>query len=246
MRIGDLLGGLKDNPYFGAGFGLLGIGLVGTFARRGAKLGTIFLRRRYMVTLEVQNKDKSYQWLLQWIASKGTKTQHLSVNTTYYQTETGRIETRYDFVPGPGAHFFQYKGYFIRVERKREKNVMDVSSGIPFESVELQTIGRRREIFFDILEDARQMALQREEGKTVTYTVGSAGWRQFGYPRRKRPINSVVLDAGVSDRIYGDVKEFMSNQKWYVDRGIPYRRGYILYGPPGCGKSSYIYALAGM
>ena len=22
----------------------------------------------------------------------------------------------------------------------------------------------------------------------------------------------------------------------YLDRGIPYRRGYLLHGPPGCGK----------
>lgn len=28
-------------------------------------------------------------------------------------------------------------------------------------------------------------------------------------------------------------------------KGIPYRRGYLLYGPPGCGKSSFITALAG-
>ena len=27
--------------------------------------------------------------------------------------------------------------------------------------------------------------------------------------------------------------------------GIPYRRGYLLHGPPGSGKSSFIQALAG-
>ncbi|CAG8620823.1 7200_t:CDS:2, partial [Dentiscutata heterogama] len=32
---------------------------------------------------------------------------------------------------------------------------------------------------------------------------------------------------------------------WYNERGIPYRRGYLLYGPPGSGKSSFIQALAG-
>ena len=65
-------------------------------------------------------------------------------------------------------------------------------------------------------------------------------------PRKKRPINSVILDQGISDKILNDVKDFIHNPQWYFDRGIPYRRGYLLYGPPGCGKSSYITALAGI
>jgi mitochondrial chaperone BCS1 len=27
-------------------------------------------------------------------------------------------------------------------------------------------------------------------------------------------------------------------RRWYSNRGIPYRRGYLLYGPPGTGKRS--------
>ncbi|KAI4466112.1 bcs1 aaa-type atpase [Holotrichia oblita] len=89
------------------------------------------------------------------------------------------------------------------------------------------------------------MALKKHEGKTVMYTAMGSEWRPFGHPRKRRPINSVVLDQGVSERILRDCKEFISNPTWYMDRGIPYRRGYLLHGPPGCGKSSYITALAG-
>jgi len=32
---------------------------------------------------------------------------------------------------------------------------------------------------------------------------------------------------------------------WYVQRGLPYRRGYLFYGPPGTGKTSLSLALAG-
>ena len=34
-------------------------------------------------------------------------------------------------------------------------------------------------------------------------------------------------------------------QQWYADRGIPFRRGYLLHGVPGSGKSSLIHAIAG-
>ncbi|KAA3676721.1 mitochondrial chaperone BCS1 [Paragonimus westermani] len=70
-------------------------------------------------------------------------------------------------------------------------------------------------------------------------------WRQFGYPRPRRPLDSVVLRDGVAESIVADVQEFIDNQAWYTERGIPYHRGYLLYGPPGCGKTSFITALAG-
>lgn len=33
--------------------------------------------------------------------------------------------------------------------------------------------------------------------------------------------------------------------QWYADRGIPFRRGYLLHGVPGSGKSSLIHSIAG-
>lgn len=54
-----------------------------------------------------------------------------------------------------------------------------------------------------------------------------------------------MLDTGLSDSILTDVSKFLGNEKWYNDRGIPWRRGYLLHGNPGSGKTSYIQALAG-
>ncbi|XP_006036517.1 mitochondrial chaperone BCS1 [Alligator sinensis] len=245
MPFSDFVAALKDNPYFGAGFGLVGVGTALALARKGAQVGLVAFRRHYMITLEVPSKDKSYQWLLSWISHHARRTQHLSVETSYQQHESGRVTTRFDFVPSPGNHFIWYGRKWIRVERNREKQMIDLHTGTPWESVTFTALGTNRDIFFSILQEARELALRQQEGKTVMYTAMGAEWRPFGFPRRRRPLASVVLDEGIAERIVQDVQEFIASPQWYSDRGIPYRRGYLLYGPPGCGKSSFITALAG-
>lgn len=37
---------------------------------------------------------------------------------------------------------------------------------------------------------------------------------------------------------------FMDNKQWYTEKGIPYTLGFLLSGDPGCGKTSFIKAVA--
>jgi hypothetical protein len=60
--------------------------------------------------------------------------------------------------------------------------------------------------------------------------------------RRTRPIESVIPEGRVNGRLVNrqDGKWFTENEQWYLDRGIPYRLGVLLKGPPGSGKSSTV------
>ncbi|KAF2076510.1 hypothetical protein CYY_002188 [Polysphondylium violaceum] len=237
---------LFENPFFSAGFGLVGLGSIMALGRKGFQTSLIQARRYFFVSVEVPSKDKSFHWLMEWLAlKKGTNTRHVSVETTFHQHESGDIVSKINFVPSVGTHYVMYKGRVIKVDRTREKNVIDMNSGNLWESITLTTLGTSRDVFHRLIEETRLMAMDKEEGKTIIYTSVGTDWRRFGHPRRKRPIQSVILDTGVSDEIIADVKKFLSNANWYNDRGIPYRRGYLLYGPPGTGKSSFINALAG-
>lgn len=71
---------------------------------------------------------------------------------------------------------------------------------------------------------ARLAAIRKMEGRTVMYSAMGHEWRPFGYPRRKRPLDSVVLAEGVTERIRSDVDEFISSPQWYSTRGTVFWR----------------------
>ena len=170
---------------------------------------------------------------------------HLSIQTSKVSRPNGSLLTHFSLVPGPGRHILRYRNAFIAVTRTRETKSIDISSGTPWETVTLTTLYAHRHIFEHLFTEAHALAAQLSEGKTTIYTSWGTEWRPFGQPRRKRPLDSVILDRGIKERIVADVRDFLESGSWYLDRGIPYRRGYLLHGPPGSGKSSFIQALAG-
>jgi ATP-dependent 26S proteasome regulatory subunit len=55
--------------------------------------------------------------------------------------------------------------------------------------------------------------------------------------------NDFVLDQSVVSLLKTDFESFWNREQWFRDRGIPFRRGYLLHGSPGNGKTSLIRAM---
>ncbi len=234
---------LKGNQLFTAGFGLVGLGALLSILKQGTALGYTVFQKRATVSLDVVSNDPSYNWLLKWINSHlNKKAQHISVQTFFAKDKKSlRVQTSFSFAPSIGIHYFKYKNSWIRAERVREQ-VVDRNTGSPVETLNLTTLGRSTQIFTSILQQARESVLGDVAGKTLIYNAGlGAEWGQFGWPKDKRPFSSVVLNKGIGEFIRNDIIEFLKSSKWYHERGIPYRRGYLFYGPPGISLKIKLY-----
>lgn len=58
-------------------------------------------------------------------------------------------------------------------------------------------------------------------------------------------MDSVIIPPKMKQFLLTDAEDFLGSEQWYSQRGIPWQRGYLLYGVPGAGKTSIIQALAG-
>jgi len=220
-----------------------------------------------LVDIEITKHDRSYEWVLKWMTnqyqqqlSNGAQSSagfvesvfrrftpglhHLQMDTGMIKTPGGGSQTTFSLVPGHGRHILRFQKAFIAVSRDRMDRSFD-SHGQPFETIKMTTLYSHRHVFEDIFQEAHALSQKSIEGKTIVFTREGMGWVPLGEPRRKRPFTSVVLEEGLSTKIRDDVREFLDARTWYLDRGIPYRRGYLLYGPPGTGKTSFVQALAG-
>jgi chaperone BCS1 len=93
-----------------------------------------------------------------------------------------------------------------------------------------------------LIDESRDHALPKD-GK-IEIRNSAKGYWCLSSRIRPRSIDSVVLDGDMANVILNDIKKFQKSSNWYTKLGVPYRRGYLLYGPAGCGKTSFVLSIA--
>ncbi|KAJ7673227.1 P-loop containing nucleoside triphosphate hydrolase protein [Mycena polygramma] len=150
---------------------------------------------------------------------------------------------RLAFVPAPSLTFSTwYHGRYMLVKRKQaptgRRRRME-------ETLQISILTHHHWVLNQLLLEAKKEYKAAEEGLVLVYSADSNNnWIQVA-SRPKRDINSVILDPGVSSLLVDDARDFLGSKAWYAARGIPFRRGYLLYGAPGSGKTSIITSIAG-
>ena len=161
------------------------------------------------------------------------------------------------FQPSYGTHRFVHKGRFFQLRRENKQVVGDGWGGSvrEEENITLTCVGRSTQPIKDLIKVSRDHYLNKGKSCTVVRRPcpkeqrgrGRTVWMKVA-TRPSRPMETVVLDHEQKNRVLVDINEYLhpSTPRWYANRGIPYRRGYLFHGPPGTGKSSLAWAIAGV
>ncbi|KAF9517144.1 hypothetical protein BS47DRAFT_1340173 [Hydnum rufescens UP504] len=226
-------------------------------ARRLFTMAYNALLASFVLTLHFDGDETPYQWLMVWLSKQEawTKARTIHVSSQNFGLKNNGVL----LVPGEetdgkeGArplsmlpnfdttHSLWFRRRLMRVTRSKKY----LGEGQVENSLMIQVFTRSHKTVHALLLEAKQQYEAETESRVSVFVADTYNNWYYAGSRPKRSMDSVVIPADVKELLIEDAKDFMMSESWYGQRGIPWQRGWLLYGVPGSGKTSIIQALAG-
>lgn len=201
-------------------------------------------REAFTVSLTVDNDDEAFKWLAVWLARHrvSRRARRLMLEAGY-DYDLG--QWRREFTLGFGWHLLLVGARPVFVHRwAQDPTGLDkLVSPQKRERLTFVSLGRSQAALRKLVPMAEAAFLGGERVEVWFWHQG--GW-WFSDRKARRGLETVFAPEAQKRRLAEDVAAFLGAQADYRRRGIPWRRGYLLKGPPGTGKTTLVQVIAGL
>lgn len=210
----------------------------------------------FITTLEVRSSQEEFAMIVDWMGRQphGQRARNISLKPVTVldedvATTSSREDERAAFVPGYGSHFFTFGSTWMWITRSEDQSKQRGASPHRLDRendiLTISLFTRQRGVVQDFLAAVRQSWTVNVQNKVQIFVIGcyDSRWRPLT-ERTRRPLSTLYLPPATK-AVVEEARLFFSLRDTYALLGIPWRRGYLLEGPPGTGKSSFVVGLAG-
>jgi hypothetical protein len=211
-------------------------------------------------TVRVPSCESAYQDLIDWLEEYADRPQHRAV--LHSQREVVYSSTPLHHAtgaPDPSACaarmvptycdrvYIKHGGYTIGVLRRRvtaDGSLNAENAAVGGELV-LTVFSRTAEPIERLCAEAQRLAQEKQNAWTCVYDYN--GYRGEWKLMQRVPrydVSQSKHDPRLLRDIFNDIELFRVRRQRYAEAGVRYKRGILLYGPPGSGKSTLIRVIA--
>eukprot|EP01006_Ploeotia_vitrea_P065935 TRINITY_DN94053_c0_g1_i1.p1 TRINITY_DN94053_c0_g1~~TRINITY_DN94053_c0_g1_i1.p1 ORF type:complete len:488 (-),score=58.24 TRINITY_DN94053_c0_g1_i1:592-1869(-) len=143
-----------------------------------------------------------------------------------------------------GDTVINFHGADIKVTYTRHADPVGTQHSAKYYSELVISTEYGKECLLDFVDAARRYARGAPQKRHVTTFIMKDGVWSVLSNLPKRRLDTLCLPNGVGEDLLNDLKTFLAEEETYIKFGVPYKRNYLLEGPPGTGKTSLVFALA--